>query len=200
MTHHPMQAHPRELYHRSKKVTALCDCLWRRLSDAERRDPELGDRLRRSGQAWRDALAHKAGIRTPSFKTWASFCSRVEELVAAERKHAELMKVVGPGRVTFRSIDRPEVGFLGPDDVFLCDECGTMTGAEYERDLARFGHQCLTCRGYRIVHGYSYSGCGYPVVLVEGHRGGGAASAPSGKTDSSANNRRGSPPSLPPAA
>jgi hypothetical protein len=68
--------------------------------------------------------------------------------------------------VVFRSIDRPEVGLMGPKDVELCEDCGDLTADEYREAVDRHGHQCLTCRGWRIVSGYGPGGHGYPVEVV----------------------------------
>ena len=180
-----------EQFRRSKKVTAMVDLIWQHLGDHERLDPRLPERMRDKGQAWRDAIADKAGVNTPSVLTWAATCGRIAEMVDAEIKHRELC--ADPPALLFRAVDRPELGPMGPEDVELCCECGHMSAAEYEDALSRFGHECLTCRGFRLVHGYTTSGRGYPAVLAS-VRGGGAVTALRTENDQVANTRSPSPP------
>lgn len=92
--------------------------------------------------------------------------------------------------VVFRSLDRPEVGLMGPDDVEGCEDCFDLTNAEYRAAVEHHGHHCLTCRGYRLVHGYSWTGRGYPVVLVEDRPEGAASGTPGSSDPTFANDRR----------
>jgi hypothetical protein len=84
-----MSHSPHEQFARAKKVTRLADCLWLHMTDAERRDPDLPDRLRAMNAAWRDSLAQNAGVKTPSPETWAALCDRMATLIEAERCRAE---------------------------------------------------------------------------------------------------------------
>lgn len=98
----------------------------------------------------------------------------------------------GEGRVTplvalfpavFRSVERPEL-VLEEDDVALCDECCGLDS-----------DGCPTCRGHRILHGYSQGGRGLPVV-VEDTQGRASSGTPGRPEKWFANNRRSPAPSV----
>lgn len=83
-----MPTNPHEALARSKKVTAMADLVWLHLTDAERRDPRVAERLRAMNNAERDTIAAEADVRTPSPKTWHALVDRVEAMIEAERERA----------------------------------------------------------------------------------------------------------------
>ncbi len=66
--------------------------------------------------------------------------------------------------IAFRSVDRPHLT-LDEDDVFLCPDCEDEGSAEYARVSAEWG-ECATCRGFRVLHGFSHGAYGLPVEVV----------------------------------
>lgn len=66
--------------------------------------------------------------------------------------------------VRFLSVAHPDLQ-IGPEDVDLCDDCGWMTTRGYEDARYLFGHDCLKCKGWRLVHGYDDFGHAYTAAI-----------------------------------
>lgn len=71
---------------RERKAFGIALHLWRLVPREDRTRSDLGERLMQMPQEHRDAVAHRAGKRTPSELTWKRVCEMIDEKAAEERR------------------------------------------------------------------------------------------------------------------
>lgn len=68
-----------------------------------------------------------------------------------DRPSDEVLRAVLREIAPWVSVDRPEIGRMGWDDVWPCEDCGGRGEVGHEPTV------CPSCRGHRWIHGYDHN-------------------------------------------